>query len=132
MSVITLRALHDVNPIIHDEPYISGNTAQVHQEIEHNMWCIEVDETLLHSTTIQNLLQFFDNLIDKRSRQIEKNNPSIPATLYMWFDKQALQLRFNILSGIVEHLPFRCTVHKIDSLESIIKDFFDTARHVAQ
>jgi hypothetical protein len=41
-------------------------------------------------------------------------------------------MRFNILSGIVEHLPFRCTVHKIDSLESIIKDFLDIARHVAQ
>lgn len=132
MNVITLHTLHDVNTIIHDEPYISGKAAQVHQEIEHNMWCIEVDESLLPSITIENLLQFFDNLIDKRSKQIEKNNPSFPATLYVWFDKQALQLRFNILSNIVDQLPFRCTVHNIDVLEPIVKDFLDTARHVAQ
>lgn len=39
----------------------------------------------------------------------------------MWFDEQAGQLRFNIISGKVEKLPFGCTVERVTSPESIIQ-----------
>jgi hypothetical protein len=132
MNVITLHTLHDVNSIVHDEPYISGKASAFDQETEHNMWCISIDDVLLRSITERDIVQFFDELISRRSQQLEKNNPQVPVTLYVWFDKQALQLRFNIISGKVEHLPFGCTVHKVDTLYAIVKDFLETTHDVAQ
>jgi len=32
----------------------------------------------------------------------------------------------------VEHLPFGCTVHKVDTLHPIVKDFLDTTHDVPQ
>jgi hypothetical protein len=44
----------------------------------------------------------------------------------MWFDQQALQLRFNVISGDVKSLPFACKVRLRNTPESILNNFINT------
>jgi len=58
-------------------------------------------------------------------------DPSQSATFYLWFDKQALQLRFNIVSGSNVSLPFGCKINRVHSPEFILKDFISTTHEIA-
>jgi hypothetical protein len=49
----------------------------------------------------------------------------------MWFDQQALQLRFNVLSDEVVALPFECKVHIEIAAEVVLSNFITTVKKVA-
>ena len=50
----------------------------------------------------------------------------------MWLDQQALQLRFNIITGDIKSLSFSCKVSLINSYEPILNNFINTIREIAQ
>lgn len=129
MHIITICYVKDLREIIDHPINLSGI---VSEEIDDNMWCITLEEDCLSRFTQDSMVQFFDTLIAKKSHQIHLLNPQMQATFYLWFDRQALQLRLNILSGVVINLPFQCRVQKTASLAYIIDDFLQTVRSVVQ
>ncbi|WP_246277399.1 hypothetical protein [Neobacillus endophyticus] len=48
---------------------------------------------------------------------------------YVWFDWQAAQLRFNMVSNYDSKLPFSCEIETTDKLEPIIEEFLSFPYH---
>ena len=48
----------------------------------------------------------------------------------MWFDQQALQLRFNVIAGDEKSLPFKSRLQLFNIPDFILNDFRDTVKNV--
>lgn len=96
-------------------------------EIANNTWALTFDFNLIQKLSVDDLLSFVSKLLVRRQQQIS----NFPVTFYLWFDAQALQLRFNIISGQVKHLPFGCVVHIVDSPKPILDHFMNVMLQVA-
>ncbi len=122
----TIKRLSDLNEII--EAYIQPSDKN---DIKyHNMWAITLDDDLILKIGINDLSKFLSELLDNRRMQLRQLN--LPAIFYFWFDLQALQLRFNILTGNDISLPFGCKVHRLNSPMPILEDYLTTAQTVAR
>jgi hypothetical protein len=126
MNIITIKKASDIKKIVTVPFYITGNKAHLQKEIDCNMWCLSFTSNSIEKITIQELSQSIDSLILNKKKQLHSNNPFFPALFYLWFDKQALQLRFNCISNIDNKLPFGCTLMLLDSPIDIFKDFLAT------
>ena len=71
----------------------------------------------------KDIIDFFDHLINALQSAVNEKELCGPITMYSWYDGQAAQLRYNILSGRVEKLPFGCKLHVIDNIEVIVDAF---------
>ena len=128
MNVITICNADDLHEIINHPICLSDI---VNEEIEENMWCISLDEDCLQQFASTAIIQFFNTLVAKKTNQVRLLRPQIQAILYVWFDRQALQLRLNILSGAATDLPFQCRIQKASSLTPIVDNFLNTVRSIA-
>ncbi|HLJ31824.1 MAG TPA: hypothetical protein VKU36_05270 [Candidatus Babeliales bacterium] len=129
MNTITISHLNQLNSIFNDLLYLSGDQSE---EIYHNMWCISLKGDLIESIRLEQLKHFIDKLVENREQQLKNLNFYKNAIFYMWFDQQALQLRFNIITGDVKSLPFGCKVQLNTTPESILNNFINTVRDIAQ
>lgn len=123
MSYININKLKDLDKIIADDIYISGQKILMAEEVYNNMWIIDFSSRLKKKCTIHYLNNFLDRLIKKRTEQIAQLDIKVSAKFYMWFDEQTYQIRFNLISGIHEELPFGCTQNIISQPDSIFKRF---------
>ena len=115
--------------IINDTLHLSGIPSE---EIYHNMWCIGLEDDLIKSITCKELKHVVNRLIENRQQQLKHINFHKNVVFYMWFDQQALQLRFNIISGDETKLPFGCKVQLVNDFESILNNFMNEARDVIE
>jgi hypothetical protein len=129
MNSIKIFKLDQCMSIIDDLLYLSGNQSE---EIYHNMWCIALQGDLVKSVKFEHLQSFVSRLIENRKQQLKYIDFHKNVVFYMWFDEQALQLRFNILTGDKKKLPFGCRVQLVDSYDSILNSFISGIRNVAQ
>lgn len=129
MNSIKILQLDQCEIIIKDLLHLSGNQSE---EIYHNMWCITLEGSLIKNIKIEELKSFVEKLIKNREQQADSINCSKNILFYMWFDQQALQLRFNVLIGDETRLPFTCKLNLLNTYESILKSFVDTAQEVDQ
>lgn len=128
MSHIIINTLADLPFVLNDSILVTGDQSAVQEEIYHNMWALTFSDELIMAITIEDLQMFFADLARNRSTQAHAQNPAMPVALYLWFDEQALQLRFNILSGVDRILPFGCTVNLVSSPTSVFENFITTTR----
>jgi hypothetical protein len=96
------------------------------------MWAIEFNRDLIKTLQLKDLIQFLSSLLKQRHLQISQMDSGVSAKFYFWFDKQALQLRFNIISNSDKPLPFHCKVNIIRFPDPILQDFLITVLHVAE
>ena len=89
-------------------------------KINKNVVCIGFDDNFIVKIDEENFNNFIDGIINCKKQQWEKY--SLPATFYLWFDEQSLQIRFNILPGINIDLPFGCKIKKVNSHENMVID----------
>jgi hypothetical protein len=121
MNYIVLRNAQDLTHIL-DESFLLTGALHDHKcETEHNMWTLAFTDPNTLSITENDLITFFRLLHTRIQKQLNDSNSSFPVTLYLWFDEQAGQLRFNVISGHIEKLPFGCTVQKVSDPASIIE-----------
>ncbi len=129
MNNIKISQLDQCEIIINDLVYLSGKQSE---ETYHNMWCISLDGDLIKNIKIEPLKCFIDRLIENREQQVQSSSSSGSIIFYMWFDKQTLQLRFNIITGNERTLPFTCKLQLFNTYESILKNFINTVQEVDQ
>jgi|SRR3989339_683926 len=127
MNYIKIFDLTDFHLILGSSIYLSINEYEEQKEIYNNCWGIMLDNELAKRITVDELAEFISNLIKFRSEDICRIQPTPKATLYIWFDFQALRLCFNILSGEDRTLPFGCRVNLIDNPYPILKEFIKVA-----
>ena len=125
MKYIKIKKITDFKKILNSPIYLDRETAQLQEGILKNAWGFGLSDKFLKKITIMDLSQFVSDLIIHRTRQIRDMNLGKNATLYIWFDAMALQIRFNILSGENIELPFGCTLNFVESLNVILQQYID-------
>jgi len=117
--------LQDLEEIITDPLFIGAKD----EEISNNMWCVSVNSELAKVITFEDLSAFIERVIANRKEQIKTINPAANVLFYLWFDEQASQIRFNVISDDRTGLPFRCNVTLAEDYASILKDFLGHPYH---
>lgn len=73
----------------------------------------------------QDLLRFLETAADVRLAQAREEN-ILPATFYAWYDDQAGQLRFSLVAGRADTLPFEAPVDLVTTPSEIVRDALTT------
>lgn len=130
MNHITITAYKDFDEILKEALVITNNNFTDVKFEYPNMWCLSFTPEFFKELEHDKLVSFFKTLIETRGIQLRATEFKKPLTFYLWFDEQALQLRFNIIPGEATSLPFGCTVNKVDSIEPILNKFFSIINDV--
>ncbi len=110
------------------DPLFIGNSKEdIDQEISNNTWSISVSNEMNIKLSVKDFKDFFREVISNRSKQIKMSNKGM--LFYVWFDWQAAQLRFNLISDYDSKLPFSCEIETIDNLEPVIEEFLSFPYH---
>jgi hypothetical protein len=121
MNSIIVTKSSDLKKIIASPILLTGQGYLEKEEIYENMWSINVTEQLLPAITKDALITFVNRLLHNRQEQVTALKQ--PATFYMWNDSMIGDLRFNLLSGHRDHLPFGSIVDPQDSIEPLLEEF---------
>ncbi len=97
----------------------------------HNMWALTLDNDLVKKIKLDDLKRFLNELLHNRRLQIFQKDPTAKAKFYLWFDEQALQLRFNILFDISSPLPFGCNLDIVATANHILEEFLSCTYKIA-
>jgi len=128
MSHTAIENWNELQELLEDPIFLSGNAFSVQEEIRNNMWAITFSEDFVKTIQVKDLEKFITQLLLNRSQQINNKFDAMPATFYLWFDEMAFQLRFNILSGNDITLPFGCTLNILNSPVPIFQKFLNEAQ----
>lgn len=112
----------NLEDIITDPMFIGISTEDLDQEISNNMWCITLDQNLATEISTHEYVDFFKKVIRNRQDQIKNSNQEHGMIFYLWFDRMASQLRFNLISDVHEKLPFQCDIEILDNIDPIIEE----------
>lgn len=128
-NTVRIEKITDLYQIFEEPIYLSGKTSQdqFYKELYANSWGIIVDDEFAKKIKADEIAEFISDLVKFRSKEISMIKPMPHATLYFWFDQQALQLCFNILSGAKRKLPVDCKINIVDSPYPILKEFIKVA-----
>ncbi|MBD7943959.1 hypothetical protein H9650_07480 [Psychrobacillus sp. Sa2BUA9] len=107
--------------------FIGNSKEDIDQEISNNTWSISVSNEMNIKLSVKDFKDFFREVISNRSKQIKMSNKGM--LFYVWFDWQAAQLRFNLISDYDSKLPFSCEIETIDNLEPVIEEFLSFPYH---
>ena len=118
---------HDLEEIVVDPLFIGDSKDDIDQEILNNTWSISVSNELSIQLSVKDFIDFFGEVISNRNKQIKISNKGM--LFYVWFDWQAAQLRFNLISDYDSKLPLSCEIETIDNLEPIIEEFLSFPYH---
>ena len=119
----------DLKEIITDKIYIGNSVIELDEEIRNNEWLISMSQELCEITKKEDFLEFFEAVIENRKEQVLNSNKNHGIVFYLWFDEQACQLRFNLISDFHKELPFGCKLKIIDNPDEIIEDFLNVNYH---
>ena len=94
-----------------------------------NTWSISISNELGTQLGVKDFIDFFGKVISNRSKQIQISKNHTGMIFYVWFDWQAAQLRFNLISDYDSKLPFGYEIETVDNLEPIIEEFLSFRYH---
>lgn len=128
MNFLEINKLFDLQQILNEHFLITGKKSLIEKETYHNMWGITINDSLIKKIQLSDYKEFLSKLLQIRRKQLLQIDPCFTAVFYLWFDKQAMQLRFNFISGCNLSLPFNCKLNMVNSATPILKDFITTIR----
>jgi len=115
--------------IIGDPMYIGRSSADLDQELRTNTWSISCSLEQAQQLTLNDFLQFFEQVIENRRQQLQAAQSVYGMLFYLWYDEQAIQLRFGLISDFDGYLPFSASVNRVPSMVSIIEEFLLSHHH---
>lgn len=113
---------------ITDEMYVGSSPEDLQHEIHNNLWCISASQLEIEHLTIRDWAIFFEQVIENRTRQIHDSGKH-GMIFYTWFDEQACQIRFCLISNFHNKLPFGSPIEIVDKPEIIIEQFMNSLYH---
>jgi hypothetical protein len=117
--------------VITDEIVIGSSRDDLLTETRANQWLITLSHEQRQSLTPSDLLMLFEKIIENRQQQLDQTKTEHGMIFYLWFDEQALQLRFNLISDSHKSLPFRCQLNVLPTPEPILDRYLHYAYHAA-
>jgi hypothetical protein len=119
MNIISISVLDQLE-LLDDIPLFGIAGTQL-RDIHHNVWCIILEGDAIKNIKIAQLKHFIDRLIKNRRYQLKCVDSKKNVVFYMWFDKQALQLRFNSIFSkydFVAQTPSCTKIVKTDEINN--------------
>jgi hypothetical protein len=115
----------NLEDIITDPIYVGTSIEELNDEINNNSWRITLEQSLSSEITVNDFVEFFSDVIQNRKHQLSNANETHGMIFYLWFDRMASQIRFNLISDFHDNLPFQCEIDVLESIETIIQDFLE-------
>lgn len=76
------------------------------------------------------IIDFITQVMKAREEAIVKRYARAhPMIFYTWFDDQAIQLRFSLVSAQHTVLPFKCRIRRVTKLTPIVEQFLQSPYH---
>lgn len=127
--IITVEKNAELQNLLEIEIFLIDKKELSQKEICTNVYGFDCTELFLKNVTVEYLQKFVKNLVNNRRQQVEALHHQPGAIFYLWYDEQALQIRYNILSGKNRPLPFACSkIEILDSPDTILQRYLDDAR----
>ena len=99
-------------------------------ECRKNLLTFSISQSQSKITTVEDVLNFLSGIMQARERQIKaRPGPISPMVFYCWFDEQASQLRFSLVSASHKQLPFWAIVKETDDFAEIANRFLNSRYH---
>lgn len=111
--------------IINDQLTIGSSPDDLQIEIDSNTWLISMNSFERKNVSVDDLLEFFEAVINNRRQQLQTSSISHGMHFYVWHDRQASQLRFSLISDFHDALPFRAKTVPCN-LSNIIREFLSS------
>lgn len=127
MNNVTVASKVDLLEVIATPIVITNN---IGIETDCNMWAIGISDNLIDNLSVKDLEDFVSKLLENRSNQLKALGVNQVVTFYLWFDAQALQLRFNLISSTNKPLPFGCRIICLKTCTPILQDFITTIKKI--
>lgn len=110
-----------------DVPIIAKIGEGIEAEARGNCWSFSLTRGQAKDLTTRDVVYFLQAVILVRERQIiEQFGRQHPMLFYCWFDQQAAQLRFSLVSASYNHLPFGSEIHIETDLARIVEQFLSS------
>jgi hypothetical protein len=106
--------LESWSDVLDDEVHLEGSAEGFEAERRQNMWRLGAPSEQLRQTTPERLAAWVQQLIEDRREKVRRGYRGQRAVFYLWFDAQAGQLRFNVMSDHGQPLPFGAEVRLVD------------------
>ena len=101
----------------------------VMKEARGNLWSFSLSSEQAAKIQESDLSHFIGRIIEARRAALTKLGcPPGAMIFYSWFDEQACQLRFSLISGVAA-LPFGCETVPAESLKEILDAFLLSPYH---
>ncbi len=99
-------------------------------ECQENFWTFSISQSQTEVTTVEDVLDFLSDVMQARERQVyARSGPINPMVFYCWFDEQASQLRFSLVSASHDRLPFGAIVEETDDFAQVVELFLGSRYH---
>ncbi len=99
-------------------------------ECRENLRTFSISQSQAEVTTVEDVLNFLSGIMQARERQINaRSGPTNPMIFYCWFDEQASQLRFSLVSTWHNRLPFGALVEETDDFAKVVSSFLGNRHH---
>ena len=110
---------------VEDDPIvIKVMESGLNTEAQSNLWTFALSQQQAQELDAEEVIQFLANVVLARERQVIKQfGQQHPMIFYCWFDEQAIQLRFSLVSSFHNSLPFGEKVILTDDLAGIVEQF---------
>jgi len=115
--------------VVADTIFIGSSRDDLLTEIRTNMWRITLSQVQCEALTTSDLLNLFVKIVENRQQQLNQVNIDHGVIFSLWFDEQALQFRFHLVSDFHERLPFGCQLNILPTPEPILDRYLQYPYH---
>jgi hypothetical protein len=96
-------------------------------EARGNLWTFGLDDEQQTAATSAATVEFVQAVVAARAQWLTERGAG-PMRFYCWYDSQAGQLRFSLVSTTHPALPFTCSIDPTAKLSAIIRNFLLVVR----
>jgi hypothetical protein len=108
---------------------IEFSDVDVVREARANQWSFSISPQLAKTLKVADIDAFLIALVDARERQLLDHHGGRRMIFYCWFDGQASQLRFSLVSACHGQIPFGCPWQCVDAPTPISEESLDDPYH---
>lgn len=98
-------------------------------EAQSNQWGFSFTQEQVGGLSPEEVMTFLNDVLDTYSARLAQLNHGSRMVFYSWFDAQASELRFSLVSASHGSLPFDCPIKTVSSPAQIVELLLDASHH---
>ncbi len=109
---------------------VDASEAGLLREAHDNCWGFSFTQEQIESLSSEDLIGFLDTVVEIYQGQLsEWLEQGLEFVFYCWFDEQASELRFSVVSASHGSLPFSLSIQVIPDINQLVKHFLSSPNH---